>query len=119
MTSDHTTQKAHTKRTTKKHDHKTRTKAKPQSKDNLILEEQKKIVDKFILGLYWNLYIDVFLIFSLTIAYSISLYFIEPYVAQIFVIFGIICCIIISFNYFINVKKEINKVMKDLEILFK
>jgi len=119
MKSDQAITQVQVKRTAKKHDRRARSQAMTENKDNSIHEEQKKIVDQFITGLYWNLYIDLFLIFSLTIAYSISLYFLEPYIAQIFLIFGIICCSIMSFNYYIDVKNEINKVLKDLEILLK
>lgn len=83
------------------------------------LEAQKKIIDQYIKKSYWDLYLDLFFLFSLTITYCIILYFTDQIIAQIFIVFALICCIIIASNYYMDVKLEIEKVIKDLDVLLR
>ena len=82
-------------------------------------DAQKQIVDKFNKDAHLNLLIDLYLLFGLILVLGTILFIIDELLGEIFFIFAFICSIIISRNYFIDLKEEIEKVMKDLEILLK
>ena len=68
---------------------------------------------------YGALYLDIFLLFSLSIALSIFLYFLNNVLGELFLVFALLCCIFISYSYYSDVNADIDKVVKDLEILIK
>jgi len=85
----------------------------------LELEEKKAILNKVINRNYWNLYLDIFLLFALSISYGVVLFFSEQYFGIIFIVYAIIFCILISMTYYYELEREMNVVMKDLEGLLK
>ena len=91
---------------------------KDHPKDSM-LAQKKLLLNKFVKDRHWNLMVDIFLLFAITVGYGIALYFTEPYISIIFIVFALICCIIISTNYYNDEKEEITKVINDLEILLK
>lgn len=86
---------------------------------NPIFSTEKELLNKFLTNLYWDLYLDLFLLFSLTIVFSIILIITELNIGIIFLVFSLICCSIISVNYYTDIKNEIDKVMKDLQFLLR
>jgi len=84
-----------------------------------IKDAQKQIVDKFNKDAYLNLLIDLYLLFGLILVLGTILFIIDELLGEIFFIFAFICSIIISRNYFIDLKAETEKVMKDIEVLLK
>ena len=87
--------------------------------DNSIQKKKKELINKFIKTKYWDLYLDIFLLFGFSISYSIVLYFTNYLTGQIFVVFAIICCVLISIDYHETIKNEINKVLRDIDIMLK
>jgi len=85
----------------------------------LELEAGKEIIRKFIGKKYWSLYLDIFLLFAISMAYSIVLFFTEQIVGELFFIFAIICCTIISINQYQDMKGDIETALSDLDLIFK
>ena len=81
------------------------------------IEEGKKLIKEYISKKYWSLFLDLFLLFAISIAYGIVLFLTESYVGQIFLIFAIICCIMISINQYRDMKRDIDVALSDLEII--
>lgn len=88
-------------------------------KVKLELEEKKEILYKVISRNYWNLYLDIFLLFALSIAYGVVLFYTDLYLGIIYIVFAIIFCILISMTYYFELEREMNVVLKDLEGLLK
>ncbi|WP_455391420.1 hypothetical protein [[Eubacterium] cellulosolvens] len=83
------------------------------------LETGRKLVKQFISGKYWDLYLDIYLMFSLSVGYGIILYFTLDFLGEIFLVFAIICCILISAIHYTNMKQDIDMALKDLELILK
>jgi membrane protein YdbS with pleckstrin-like domain len=89
------------------------------------LEAGRKLIKEFIRNKHWELYLYIFLLFSMSIAYIIVLYYTldtfnsSVVVAQIFLVFTIICCLSISIIQYNDMKDEIDVALKDLQIMFK
>ncbi len=82
-------------------------------------EAGKRLIEKFMGGKYWALYVDIFLLFSVSIAYGVVLYLNESLLGLIFLVFTAICCTMTSLNYYSEVKDEINVTLKDVELLLR
>lgn len=86
------------------------------------LEVGKKMLKQFLRKKYWSLWLDIFLLFSISITYSFILYFTDEKTKTLgiaFLIFAVICCILISLNHHRDMKQEIEGTLKDLELLLK
>ena len=83
------------------------------------LESGRKLIQQFIRSKYWKLYFDIFLLFIISISYGVILYYTIYLLGIAFLIFAIICCILISFTHYVDMKKDIQVALKDLEILMK
>lgn len=87
--------------------------------DDNEMEAGQKIIKEYIGGKYWSLYLDIYLLFSVSISYGIVLYLTDNSSGIVFIIFAIICCVITSIYSYRDVKKDIGLVLKDLEIMLK
>jgi len=87
--------------------------------DEVKLEAGKKLIKEFIGRKHWTLYLDIFLIFAISIGYGFVLYFQENLLGQIFIIFAIICCSISSINHYRDMKEEIEVALKDLDFILR
>lgn len=107
-----------------------RKKSKPNHKHKLTssddnidadIENKKKIVNTFISKKFWDLYVDIYLLYAFSISYGVFLINTNNNnnVGQIFVVFALVLCTMISFRYYMNMKKETETALKDLEVLFK
>ena len=105
--------------TPKTKSHSTYQKKAQKQEINKIFTTEKELLNKFLKNLYWDLYLDLYLMFSLTIVFSIVLILTERNIGIIFLVFGMICCSVISINYYVDIKNEIEKVMKDIQFLLR
>jgi hypothetical protein len=91
----------------------------PKQIDQETIEKSRQLLKKFINRKYGTLYLDIFLLFALSIAFGIILSFDEIILGLIFIIFAVICCGITSYFYYSDVKRDIDLTLKDLEIILK
>lgn len=87
--------------------------------DEVKLEAGKKLIKEFIGRKHWNLYLDIFLIFAISIGYGFVLYFQENLLGQVFIIFAIICCTLSSMNQYKDMKEDIEVALKDLDFILR
>jgi hypothetical protein len=83
------------------------------------MEAGQIVINKYISSKYWSLYLDIYLLFSVTISYGIVLYLTDNLTGIVFIIFAIICCFFTSAYTYQDVKQDISSVLKDLEIMLK
>jgi hypothetical protein len=83
------------------------------------LETGRKLIKQFVRSKYWGLYFDIFLLFGVSISYGIVLYFLIELLGLVYLVFAIICCLLISVVHYIDMKKDIDIALKDLELIMK
>jgi hypothetical protein len=89
-------------------------------KEQSIIEKKDILFDKFIKTGFKSLYYDIFLLFLFCFSYAVYLYLTNDFtLGIIYFIFTIICCGIIATRYYTDLKKDIDSVKKDLDILFR
>jgi len=87
--------------------------------DEVKLEAGKRLIKEFIGRKHWTLYLDIFLIFAISMSYGFVLYSQENLLGQAFIIFAIICCTITSINHYRDMKEDIEVALKDLDFILR
>jgi hypothetical protein len=113
-----------TKKRTKKQSHSIKNKqlskaSKEETKTKLIIDKKKEVLSLYLRDKYLNIILDLYLLFVLGLTYSAYLILTEPRIGWIFLIFTIICSLIIGGTYYFEIKREVDIVLKDLDIIFK
>ena len=93
---------------------------KPTKKEKEALKafkRKKDILNTFIKNKIWNLYLDTFLLFGLSIAYGIVLIYSDNILGGIFIVFALICCYIISIDNYHSLNEDMKKITKEFETL--
>ena len=92
------------------------TRKKPES---LKEDKKKEVLQLYIRDKYINIALDLYLLFVLGLTYCLYLIIEKPEIGWWFLIFTLICCWIIGFTYYYEIKREVDIVLKDLEIIFR
>jgi hypothetical protein len=89
------------------------------------LETGRRLIKEFKKTKLRTVIIYVILLFSISLVYSFVLYYtLDRYidnvlVAQIFILFALVCCSLISMNQYVDMKHDIDTALKDLSIMLK
>ena len=87
--------------------------------ENLKKDKKKEVLRLYIRDKYINIALDLYLLFVLGLTYCLYLIIEEPDIGWWFLAFTLICCWVIGFTYYSEIKREVDIVLKDLEIIFK
>jgi Ca2+-dependent lipid-binding protein len=85
----------------------------------LDLESGQKIIRDYIHHQVWILYVDMFLLFSISIVFGYILHSLEPSLGVVFLAFAIVCCSWISVSHYQDIRHDQDIAMKDLEEMLK